>query len=199
MLVTAIAEYQKNRYRVSLDTGESFVLYRGELGKMNIRENAVLPDAVYREIMESVLPKRAKLRGLNLLKSRAYTEYQLRKKYTEGGYPVSIIDEAISYLKELKLIDDYSYARNHIDYYGATRSRKRLQQDLYSKGISKDIINAAIEEANREDSIREEDIIVRLLEKKHYNPDSATYEDRQKIMRYLYGKGFDMDIISRFV
>ncbi len=106
MRIVSLRPLNNKRYMVTLDSGENFALYKGELAKYNIREDDILPDSVYELLMNEILPKRARLRGLNLLKSRPYTEWQLRKKYSEGGYPDRIVDSAIEYLKGLHLIDD---------------------------------------------------------------------------------------------
>ena len=87
MLIESVEPVGKDRSRVTLEDGRSFVLYKGEMRILKLKENTDLSEEVYRNIMETVLPKRAKLRAMNLLKTRAYTEYGLRKKLAEGGYP----------------------------------------------------------------------------------------------------------------
>ena len=48
-----------------------------------------------------------------------------------------------------------------------------------------------------EEDTTEEELIKRLLEKKKYDPDTATYEDRGKIYRFLASKGFSSESINR--
>lgn len=198
MIVLSIDNFAKGRYKVTLDNGESLVLYTGELGKLHIKEEAELGEAEYKKIMQEILPKRAKLRGLNLLQKRPYTEHQLRQKYADGGYPQVIADEAIVYLKGLHLIDDYEYARTFMTYKSSQKSVKRMMMDLMQKGISKDVIQSALASLEEDGDLSDErELIVKILEKRHYNPEEATYEEKQKIRAYLYGKGFDMDAIRR--
>ena len=75
-LVVQIGESARSRVRIVLDDGLSFVLYKGELRRYHLCEGQEIAQEVYKEIMEEVLPKRAKLRAMNLLKARAYTEKQ---------------------------------------------------------------------------------------------------------------------------
>lgn len=196
MRIDSIEEMPKGRRRICLDTGEKLVLYSNELSKLRILEDKELDEKVYSTIMKDILPRRAKLRGLNLLKSRPYTEWQLRNKYVEGGYPESVIEQAIEYLKGYHYIDDYEYCHTYITYKSLSRSRRRIVNDLLQKGISKDVIYSAMNSLEEMGDLTDEsDIIGKLLEKKHYNSECASYEDRQKMMSYLYSKGFNMDTI----
>lgn len=100
MTVTGIKEITKSRMKIDIDGAFAFVLYKGELRIYGIKENQELSEENYQKILIEVLPKRAKLRAMNLLKSRAYTAFQLREKLEAGGYPKKIIEEAIDYVSE---------------------------------------------------------------------------------------------------
>ena len=56
--------------------------------------------------MQEVLPKRAKLRAMNLLQGREYTTSQLRTKLQQGYYPPEIIEQAIEYEAGFHYKDD---------------------------------------------------------------------------------------------
>ena len=87
MLVTQVTELSKSRSKVYIDQEFAFVLYKGELRLYNIKESEELRPEDYRTIMQEVLPKRAKLRAMNLLQGREYTTSQLRTKLQQGYYP----------------------------------------------------------------------------------------------------------------
>ena len=57
----------KKRYEVCLDGASSFLLYAGELRKYRLKAGEEIPAEVYHEIMQVLLPKRAKLRAMHLL------------------------------------------------------------------------------------------------------------------------------------
>ena len=191
MQITQIIELSKTRSKVYIDQEFAFVLYKGELRLYHIREGEELSDKDYRQIMQEVLPKRAKLRAMNLLKSREYTREQLRNKLAQGFYPKEIIEEALDYVASFRYIDDLRYATGFITYHEASKSRRRMEQDLQKKGIPKDVIEKAWQtwEANG-GVLDEQEMIQKLLEKKHYNAESADYKEQQKIFAYLMRKGF---------
>ena len=45
----------------------------------------------------------------------------------------------------------------------------------------------------------EEELIRKLLEKKHYHKNDSTLEERRKIAAFLYRKGFSSDKINKAV
>lgn len=75
MLVTEIAEITKSKVKICIDYQISFALYKGELRKYGIKKEEELSEEIYNMILKEVLPKRAKLRCMNLLKSRDYTKF----------------------------------------------------------------------------------------------------------------------------
>ena len=95
MTVTAIREIAKSRVLVSVDETFAFVLYKGELRSYGLKEGQKITEEAYRDIMENLLPRRAKLRAMNLLKNRSYTEKQLYDKLKAGDYPEEIIGHLI--------------------------------------------------------------------------------------------------------
>ncbi len=144
--------------------------------------------------------KKARLRLLGLLQRRAYTEYQLRDKLSKSGYADDVADDAIAYVKDLHLIDDYEYCRDYITYSSERKSRRRIRADLRQKGVSIDIIEEAFDSViSGGDLADEEQLIRRLMDKRHYDPTTASFEDMQKMKAYLYGKGFDPDTIGQCI
>ena len=198
MIVTDIVEMDKKRSKIYINGEFAFVIYKGELRDYSIKEGQELSESNYQEILDVVLPKRCKLRAMNLLQKKDYTEKQLRDKLLEGLYPKEIIDDAIHYVKAYHYLDDERYSRDYIAYHMSIRSKNRIIQDLSGKGISKDIFMPIVEELYvEEDSDVELDQIKKLLLKKHYDPELTEYKEKQKIMAFLMRKGFQMSDIRR--
>ena len=198
MLVTQISEVSKSRSRVYLDGQFAFVLYKGELRQFHIKENQELSDESYRQIMTQILPKRAKLRSMNLLQSRDYTRKQLEDKLRQGDYPKECIMEAVAYVESYGYIDDRRYAKDYIEYHIQTKSRTRIETDLMRRGIAKDIIRGAFDEmGNMGMEQNESAMICDLLQKKRYCAETATEQERQKMYGFLYRKGFSPEVITK--
>ncbi|MCR4588590.1 MAG: recombination regulator RecX [Lachnospiraceae bacterium] len=198
MTITEIREFRKGRYQIFLDGEFAFVLYRGELRRYSLREGEEIAAEDYKEILEKVLPKRAKLRCMNLLQSKSYTEKQLRDKMRDGLYPEAAMDEAIAYLKSYHYVDDDQYAEDYIFCHMEERSRTRIEQDLMKKGISKDVTREAFQRLEDKGTVQDETIQIRqFLEKKHFDPENMEKKEQQKLMASLFRKGFSADKIKQ--
>lgn len=198
MKVTQIVELSKARSKVYIEQEFAFVLYKGELRLYHVREGEDISDENYHLILSEILPKRAKLRAMNLLTHKEYTVNQLRTKLKEGFYPENVIQEALDYVASYHYTDDLRYAVDYINSYESSRSHRRIEQDLQKRGISKDVLEKAwLEWEDKGGMQDEQEMICRLLEKKNYDPDSADRKEQQRIYGYLMRKGFSGEQIQK--
>ena len=196
MIVTGIEEVSRSRSKVCLEGDFAFVLYKGEIRFYGIREGEDLPEESCREILDELLPKRATLRCMHLLKDRAYTEGQLRRKLAEGHYPPEQIDGAVAYVESYHYIDDFRYACTYIRFHQSQKSRLQLKLALLQRGVPAETAEQAIEE---EYGDCEEELIQKFLEKKQYDPEQTDWKEKQKICQSLARKGFPISKIKRLM
>jgi regulatory protein len=133
---------------------------------------------------------------MHLLEKMDRTEQQLKTKLREAGYASEAIEEAISYVKSYHYIDDERYARTYIRIHQQSKSKQRLKMDLLKKGIDKEVIDLALEEEFEQS---EEEMILQLLKKKHYDPSTADQKERNKMYRFLMQRGFRSSDISHVI
>ncbi len=198
MQITGIEELSKSRCKVYIDREFAFVLYKGELRLYHVSEGEELSEESYRTIVQEVLPKRAKVRAMNLLKSREYTTSQLRAKLEQGLYPPEAVEAALDYVASFHYTDDCRYACNYIRCHEQDRSRRRMEQDLRKKGLSADLIKRAFSEWEKSGGEQDETrMIQELLRKRHYNFEGADWKEQQKQYAFLMRKGFSVSAIRR--
>lgn len=198
MTVTDITPITKSRYRIVLDEELNFVLYKGEMNRLHIRRGEEIMEDTYLCIFHEILPKRAKLRCMNLLQTKDYTHKQLEDKLKRGGYPKEIIEDAIAYVESYGYVDDEKYVRDFIEYNMSKKSRMRIENDLMRKGVRRELIGKIFDEL-KEDGMEIDEItmIQELMLKKNYNSQSATDEEKRKMYAFLSRKGFRCDVIGR--
>ena len=184
--VEEISEYKKGRYRVLLEDGTSWILYKGEVWAYRLEPGVEVPEALAEEIRTEVIGKRAKKRAMHLLEQMDRTEYGLREKLRQGEYQEEAIEDAVAYVKSYHYLDDERYARNYILSYQNTRSRQRIQQDLLRKGIDKRLIEQVLEEAYEGEELQ---MIRQLLQKKHYDT-GTDMKEKRRIYAFLLRRGF---------
>lgn len=196
MTVTKITELSKSKVQITTDEGFAFVLYKGELRFYKLAEGQEVAEDTFREITEQLLPKRAKLRAMNLLKVRPYTVRQLTDKLKQGGYPEEIVETAISYVESFGYLNDKRYAMDYVECYKESKSKAQIKNALIQKGITKHIIEDCFEAIYAESTVDiEKEQILAWIKKKNFRPSEATFEEKQKFCAFLYRKGFQIDTI----
>ncbi|MDY3248941.1 MAG: regulatory protein RecX [Candidatus Choladocola sp.] len=194
--IDEIRKLTGGRYLVCLEDGTRFPLYEKELEEFRIRQNEELSESDFQKIMEELLPKRAKLKAMHLLKNMDRTEMQLRTRLKNLDYPETVTEEAIAYVKQYRYIDDLRYASNYMEYRKERYSVRQMEQELLQKGIEKEIIDQALEQTELPD---EESQIARWLEKKHYSPETADQKETERMYRFLLRKGYKNSAIQRMM
>lgn len=198
MVVTEITELTKSKSYIIMDNGTGFALYRSELRRYRLRVGEPVADAVYTEIVHTVLPKRAKLRCMNLLKQRDYTESELCRKLESGGYPDEVIRIALDYVKSYGYVDDESYAKKYVETYCDRKSVLRIETDLLKKGISRETVRNVYEQTDFSDGEDAELLQIQaLLVKKGYCEDDCTPKQRRQLYAFLLRRGYPASKIAR--
>ncbi|MCM1057541.1 MAG: recombination regulator RecX [Firmicutes bacterium] len=198
MRVTAIEELSRSRSKIYIDGEFAFVLYKGERRLYHLQVGEEIAQKDHDEIWNKVLPKRAKLRAMNLLTKREYTEKQLYDKLKEGLYPPEVIREALDYVAEFHYTDDLRYACDYIVGHEETRSRRRIEQDLIGKGIDRATLERAWAKWEEQGGSQDEAAMIRaLLKKRGYDPECEDIRERQKTYAFLMRKGFSGDAVRK--
>lgn len=194
MIVRSIEPHTKTKVKVCLDNRTDFQLYKKEITKYNIEEGKELDN--YDEILRDTLIPRAKRRAMHLLEKMDRTYKEIELKLKQNGYPKEAIDMAIEYVASYNYINDERYARSYVRNYKDYRSKNRIMQDLYNKGIDKELINNALDEEYTTD---ENELVLMYIRKRNYSAEDATAKEKSKMYRFLMGKGFSYDIISKYL
>ncbi len=188
MRVTKLEYVTKTKCKVYLEEQFAFVLYKGELSRYGIKEEAEISEEIKQQVLEEVIAKRAKMRAMYLLKDMDRTEEQLRTKLRQNLYPEEIVEKAIAYVKSFGYIADDSYAERFVMGRQATKSRREIYMALCQKGIEKELIENTLERCY--EFYDEKDTIRNLMRKKRFSPGTCTDAEKKKIYEYLMRKGF---------
>jgi regulatory protein len=140
--------------------------------------------------------------ALNLLGARPYSTSALRKKLIQREYEPADADDAIGRLVDNGLLDDRKYAeqfaRSKIVTTGA--SKRRVQQDLYRKGITGELATNAIAAVIEDEEIDPGAVIERVARKKLAQlGDLEPIVIRRRLFAFLARRGYELDEIKRVV
>ena len=194
MEIKNITDFKSNKVKIEAD-GVTFALYKSDLKKYDIKTGEI-EDDVYNEIIKETLPKRALDRSLKIITGRDMTEGMIKDKLKEDLYPEDIIDSVIEKLKNERLINDERFIRGFIEGKSSKKSKRDIMAALALKRVNMNQAERIYDELSSEGSLSDEkELIIKLLEKRHYDFENADFDEKQKQIRYLMGKGFSFDSI----
>ncbi len=193
-IVTKIEVQKRNRKRrsVFIDGEFAFGLDEEVLYKSGLKKGESLTQQRIKEITDEEKKKEAKDVALRFLSFRRRTEKQIRDKLKKKEFDETTIYATIDKLKEFDLINDLEFATSWVKDRLALkpRGRKLLRQELWKKGIKKDIIDQVTEELCRdEDKAALE--LVEKIEKRYRNLEPKVA--RRRIFNLLLRRGFSYE------
>jgi regulatory protein len=137
-------------------------------------------------------------RALNMLAFRARSSSELARSLQRKGEEKPHVDWAIDRLQEQGLLDDAAFARSfaRTKVVDGKQSRRRVQQDLARKGVSRSLSDEAIDTVFEEEAVDQRAIVEEAARKKLR---SLTGLDPVVQRRRLYGflarRGYEIDDI----
>lgn len=202
MLVLHIDSISRNRQYVSLENGESLLLGLKDIYIFQIQEGREINEEILEQAREQ-MRRNCLARSGSILQNRDYSRKRLGDKLRGYGYPSGLVDETLDSLQDAGYLDDERLAQTYVRYHLEDRSLRRIRTDLERRGISSDVIDAAVEKVRDEMTggfdTAEEEQIRRLLQKRHFDAETADWNEKQKAGAYLYRKGYSIQTIERIL
>jgi regulatory protein len=139
-------------------------------------------------------------RALAMLAARPRAARDLERVLVRKGEPAEHVAAAVQRLIALGILDDAQFARQFIraKIAGAGLSRRRLQSELWRRGVARDVIDAALAEVIAEDEVDENAQIAEVAAKKLRTLRSADpAAARRRLYAFLARRGYDSAAIRR--
>ena len=116
------------------------------------------------------------------------------------GEPPDIVDLAIERLLRVGLLNDEVYARSvaRAKAVGQGHSKRRVQQELFRRGVDREVADDAIEETFAEEAVDEDALVEQAARKKLRSLAALDRAARdRRLYAFLARRGFDGDAIRR--
>jgi regulatory protein len=140
--------------------------------------------------------------ALNLLSARPYSTSALYRKLIQKKYQAADADDAIRRLVANGLLNDAKYAEQYArsKILSTGSSKRRLQQDLYRKGIKGDVATTAIATVYEQEEIDPAVVVERVAKKKLAQlGDLDRLVLRRRLFAFLARRGYDLEEIKSVV
>lgn len=135
---------------------------------------------------EPLSPKRLRAKALDLLSRRDHSEKELEDKLRSRGGQEDDVAQVLTNLRDIGLLDDRRYARSFLlSRSGKAWGRQRFRQELLARGLSPEIVDEAMAEAQTDDDFNPSQKLSGLIER-----ELARGRDQQKIIASFLRRGF---------
>lgn len=125
-------------------------------------------------------------------------EHDLREKMRRKGVGATDIDAVIDYLYEHNFLNEERYARAYVldkmRFNGWGRIKLRLM--LASKRVSAPAVACALEQIDEDEYAT---VLERVVRQKARGVDLSEYAGRQKLLRSVYSRGFEPQLIAGII
>jgi regulatory protein len=199
--ITASARHQ-GRFEVVVDGASIATLSLDAIERLRLHTGTTWTSAIASAAAAEEAALHTFDRAANMLAARPRAARDLERQLVRKGEPPEYVASAIARLTALGAIDDARFARQFIrsKLSGAGLSRRRLQSELWRRGVAREVIDAAIAEVMVEDEVDEGAQIAEVAAKKMRtlrSLDSVTA--RRRLYAFLARRGYDASAIRRLM
>jgi regulatory protein len=144
------------------------------------------------EVEDEAVRREALERAGKFLASRARSESEVRDALNRSGFASAVIEETISKLQDLGLLDDAAFARQWIEERGGRKGLgpRRLLSELRLKGVSDEASQEALADVGLDDEARAKEVAAGLVRKVAQRP---LGQQAMRLQQMLLARGFDLE------
>ena len=136
-------------------------------------------------------PGELKSRALRHLVRREHSRAELARKLAPHAESPEALEALLDELVCRKQLSDERYAHERARSLARKYGPAKIRHDLRSKGIADNLVDRISPEGELERARH-------ILERKYREP-ATTPEERARRARFLQGRGFSMDVITRLI
>lgn len=198
-IVTALKKQKRRQGRISLFLDGQFFCGLDEkiVWDLDLKKGQGVNERKLKQILVREELSKAKNYSLNLLTYRPRSIKEIKDKLSKKEYPEVIIELVIEELKSLNFLDDLQFAElwTKSRLLGKPVGKRRLEQELYRKGIAEDIITKV--SASAYASEKEAALALELAKKwVKKNRTLSSQTAQRRLYGYLGRRGFSFENIS---
>lgn len=197
-----VIKYKKlanSRYKVYLEDNHELLLYEDVILKYNL--------LIRKDIDESLIIEMDKYNqecdvyyvGLNSIKNRFRSTYELKNILLKKEYPQDLVDKAIEKLTRQGYLNDRSFTKSFINNQIITTNNGpfKIKRELLEKKIDESIIDEEIEVFTEEEqSLKIHKLIEKFIKTNHTRGGVVL---KQKIYNDLKTLGYDISLINSII
>ena len=200
MIITAItpSARREGRFDIAVD-GRTFALVSLDIvERLELGVGVALTPEKERLLLEETEALATYDRALHLLAVQARSSRDLKRRLIQKGEPAPYVDRAIERLTSVGLLDDAQFARQlaRSKAVGQGASKRRVQQEMFKRGVARDVADEAIVDVFEEEAVDETENAAAAARKKLRTLGNVDAETRRRrLYGFLARRGYGPDAI----
>ena len=184
MLVSAITQSSPGRFKITLDTGEEIRSTLSAVTDLRLYSGKELDEEGLNELRLLSIQALSRERALEMVSRRQYSHKELMDKLIRKGADEDTARYCADWLQERGFLNDENYASAVVRHYAAKGyGRARVKGELIRRGISRELIDDALDQMPQQDNKIDKFISSRLHDKEDK-------DEIRKISAALYRRGY---------
>lgn len=186
--ITAIEQQKRNKERVSIFLDGEFAFGLAYETAAGLRVGQELSEEAITQLQDRETIVQARQSAFRFISFRPRSVVEVRRNLLGKGYDEAVVEMIIQDLLKREYLDDQAFAAYWVEQRESfkPRSRRALRHELYEKGLSRDVIDAAVEDVD------ERDAALNAAQRRAYrweNLDEQAFQE--KMIAYLRRRGFN--------
>ena len=149
MKIISIArlEKKKDKFSVVFEDGAEIQVSAVQIADFGIYSGREIADDEYVELCGAIALSSSKAKSLRILGNRNMSAGEVKKRLVSRGVAVETAGETVEWLESVGAVDDKEYAAMIVRHYASKGyGLARIKDELYKRGIPRDIWDEAIPE-----------------------------------------------------
>jgi len=194
--ITKLETQKRDKERVSVYMDGEFAFGLTAVAAAGLRTGQELGEADIAALQNKEQLEKAKRSALDLINRRPRSTEEIAQHLRRKEMPEAVVEQVIARLTEVELLNDAAFAAYWIEQREAFKPRSRLAlgQELRQKGISRSIIDGALQ--NFDESAAAEQAARKQAGRWSHLTEQ---EFRDKLGSYLQRRGFSYEVVREAI
>jgi regulatory protein len=200
--VIAVSKIERkgNRIKISFLQSEPLLLSRETFNKFPLYVDQTISEKFLDGLVNFEQLNLAKKAALRLLASRNHSSFEVRKKLLQKKIKPDMVEKILEYLVDANLLNDEKFAR---EYASELSKRKhfgssRIKLELRKKGIEDTIVKDIMKKSSADLESEKKNLELAASKYLKHFSKKLSPSEKQKLVNFLYRKGFSWDLISLY-
>lgn len=201
LTITSVEPQKKNPDRFSLFHKGDFLigLSGSTLLKNSIEKGVEMTPFLFKQIQKDEDYQKAKDASYRYLSRRDHSSFELRRKLSKKGIESSIITDVLDDLDQKGFLNDEDFAlkfatdKAEFKQWGPVKIKHALRRKGVDRSTAEKVVQKVV------NNLEQHQICVDLIvkRKRHFLRETDEFKRKQKIYRYLAGKGYMSSVINK--